>query len=265
MLRNVRLLPRTTHVIGDRMISVVIPTRDAQSTLVPTLAALIPAAVDGIVREVIVVDGGSTDRTLTVAENAGVEILETAPGRGRQLRAGAKRARFPWLLFLHADTELAPGWEQPAVSFIEKVDTGRIPQAAAAFRFRLLDEGWKPRLVEAAVSLRCAAFRLPYGDQGLLISRALYDEVGGYGEQPLMEDVDLIRRIGRRRLHMLRADASTSAARYRDHGYARRILRNQACLALYAAGMSPQRIAAIYAPDRTAPATLDVQERPTGS
>jgi rSAM/selenodomain-associated transferase 2 len=232
------------------MISVVIPTRDAADDLAPTLAALIPAAVDGFVREVIVADGKSTDGTLTIAENAGVEIVECAPGRGRQLRAGAVRARFPWLLFLHADTQLAPGWESAAAMFMERVDTGRLPLSAAAFRYRLHDEGWKPRFVEAAVALRCALTRRPHGDQGLLIPRRLYDEVGGFKELPLMEDVDLARRIGRRRLRLLRADAVTSARRYRKDGYARRIVRNQVCLALYTAGMSPQRLAALDDPAR---------------
>ncbi len=243
------------------MISVVIPTRDAEQTLAPALAALIPAAVDGVIREVIVVDGGSRDRTLMIAENAGVEILETSPGRGCQLRLGAKRARFPWLLFLHADTQLAPGWEQAAESFMAKVDLGRIPPAAAAFRFRLADDGWKPRALEAAVAVRCGLFRMPYGDQGLLIPRTLYEEMGGFSEQPLMEDIDIIRRLGRRRLHMLRADAVTSAVRYRREGYGRRILRNQACLALYAAGVAPERIAAIYTPEQ--PATANAKQQPT--
>jgi rSAM/selenodomain-associated transferase 2 len=241
------------------MISVVIPSRNAEQTLAPTLAALIPAAVDGFIREVIVVDGGSSDRTLTIAENAGVDIVTTAPGRGRQLRLGAKRARFPWLLFLHADTELGPGWEQEAAAFMEKVDRGRMPPAAAAFRFRLADDGWKPRALEAAVALRCGLFRLPYGDQALLMPRTLYDDVGGFSEQPLMEDVDIVRRIGRRRLHMLRADALTSAIRYRRDGYAKRILRNQACLALYAAGVSPERIAALYTPEHAAPSAAKQQ------
>lgn len=247
------------------MISVIIPTRDAENSLPPTLAALIPAAVDGFVREVIVVDGKSSDRTLVVAENAGVDIVETSPGRGCQLRAGAKRARFPWLLFLHADTELAPGWDAVAANFIAEVDTGRIRPAAGAFRYRLLDDGWKPRLLEAAVSLRCSLLRIPYGDQGLLIPRTLYDEVGGYSDQPLMEDVDLIRRLGRSRVRMLRADAVTSAVRYRKAGYARRILRNQACLAMYTVGFSPERIAAVYESEKVATTGLEPRERLTES
>jgi rSAM/selenodomain-associated transferase 2 len=248
----------------ETMISVVIPTLDAEQDLPATLGALIPAAVDGLVREVIVVDGGSRDRTLTVAENTGVDILETAPGRGRQLRMGAKRARHPWILFLHADTELAPGWGTVAAHFIEKVESGRIAPAAAAFKFRLLDEGWKPRALEAAVALRCGLLAMPYGDQGLLIPRSLYDEVGGFTDQPLMEDVDLMRRLGRRRIRMLRADATTSARRYRSEGYLKRILRNQMCLALYSVGVSPERIARLYEPAPASPRPLNAEGRPTG-
>jgi len=228
------------------MISVIIPTLDAEADLAATLAALIPAAIDGLVREVIVVDGGSRDRTLTIAENTGVEIIQSPRGRGLQLRTGAKRARQAWLLFLHADTELAPGWELVASHFMDKVDQGRIAPAAAAFRFRLLDEGWKPRLLEAAVAVRCGLFKVPYGDQGLLLPRTLYDEIGGYSDQPLMEDLDLLRRLGRGRLKMLRSDATTSARRYVNEGYFRRILRNQACLLLYAVGASPERIVRFY-------------------
>ena len=237
------------------MITVVIPTLNAETDLAATLAALIPAAVEGLVREVIVVDGGSTDRTLRIAENAGVEIVSSPPGRGQQLRAAGARARHPWLLILHADTELAPGWELAATHFMAKIDEGRAPPSAAAFRFRLLDDGWKPRLLEAAVAARCALFKLPYGDQGLLIPRRLYDEVGGYSPIPLMEDVDLIRRLGRRRVTLLRSDATTSARRYRSAGYLSRILRNQACLALYALGASPERIAALYEERRPAAET----------
>jgi rSAM/selenodomain-associated transferase 2 len=227
------------------MISAIIPTLDAEPTLAGTLAALVPAAVDGLIREVIVVDGGSQDRTAVIADAAGAHLLTEAGGRGCQLAAGASRARFPWLLFLHADTALAPGWEREAAQFMERINAGAQAQAAA-FRFSLDDAGLRPRVLERLVALRCALLRLPYGDQGLLIPRRLYDEAGGFRPLPLMEDVDLVRRLGRRRLVMLRAPALTSAERFRREGYLRRSARNLLCLALYGLGVPPQAIRRIY-------------------
>ena len=107
------------------MISVVIPTYNAEATLGPTLAALVPAVVDGIVQEAILVDGGSSDETCAVAEAAGTRLIRTKLGRGTQLQAGAAAARGDWLLFLHADTVLEPGWAEEAESFMERVANGR--------------------------------------------------------------------------------------------------------------------------------------------
>ena len=228
------------------MITVIIPTLNAEATLAPTLAALVPAAVDGLVREVIVVDGGSSDRTTEIVENAGANLVQGGAGRGQQLAAGATRARFPWLLFLHADTALMPGWEREASIFMDRVDREEQPLAAAAFRFALDDEGVRPRLLEQLVALRCAVLRLPYGDQGLLIPKRLYDLVGGYRPLALMEDVDLVRRLGRRRTVMLRARAVTSAVRFRREGYLRRSARNLLCLTLYALRVPAHVISRIY-------------------
>jgi rSAM/selenodomain-associated transferase 2 len=215
------------------MISVIIPTLNAEAGFAAALTALVPATVEGIVREVIVIDGGSTDRTAAIADQAGANFAVRTGGRGYQLLTGARRARFPWLLFLHADTVLEPGWEREAVSFIEAVDAGRRPLAAAVFRFALDDIGMKPRLLEGLVRLRCALLRLPYGDQGLLMPQLLYTEIGGYNPLPLMEDVDLVRRLKRRRIVMLQARAVTGAQRFRHVGYLRRSARNLACLTLY--------------------------------
>ncbi len=215
------------------MISVIIPTLNAEDGLAQTLAALVPAAVDGLVKEVIVIDGGSGDGTAAIADEAGATFVVRSGGRGYQLIAGARRARFPWLLFLHADTVLEPGWEREAAAFMEAIDRGKRPLGAAAFRFALDDAGLTPRLLERLVALRCALLRLPYGDQGLLIPQLLYGEIGGYGSHPLMEDVDIVLRLGRRRLAMLRSRAVTSAVRYRRDGYLRRSMRNLVCLLLF--------------------------------
>jgi rSAM/selenodomain-associated transferase 2 len=228
------------------MISVIIPTLNAELGLAQTLAALVPAALDGLVREVIVVDGGSRDRTGEIADDAGATWLTRGGGRGCQLAAGAEHARFPWLLFLHADTALEAGWEREAVSFMEAVDRGKRPPAAAAFRFALDDCGVRPRLIERLVALRCALLRLPYGDQGLLMPKQLYDEVGGYPAYALMEDVAFILRLGRQRVGVLRARAVTSAVRYRRDGYLLRSLRNLACLTLFFLRAPQSVIARVY-------------------
>jgi rSAM/selenodomain-associated transferase 2 len=228
------------------MISVVIPTLNVEDGLAACLTALVPAAVDGLVREVIVVDGGSSDRTLQIVEQSGAELIRSRPGRGEQLAVGAARARGPWLLFLHADTILEPGWEREAAALMERVDSGRRQPTAAAFRFALDDDGFRPRMIEAGVALRCTLFGLPYGDQGLLISRQLYKQAGGYSRLPLMEDVDLVRRIGRRRMTILRTRAITSAVRYQREGYLRRSTRNISCLALYFLRVPARIIARIY-------------------
>jgi rSAM/selenodomain-associated transferase 2 len=228
------------------MISVIIPALNAESTLAATLGALVPAVADGLIREAIVVDGGSSDGTAAVVEAAGADLVSAGGGRGSQLAAGARRARFPWLLFLHADTMLTPGWEREATLFMERIDEGAWPVAAAAFRFALDDIGFKPRTLERLVALRCIALRLPYGDQGLLIPKRLYDEIGGYRPLPLMEDVDLVSRLGRRRLVMLGARAVTSAERFRREGYMHRSARNLMCLALYTLRVPTHVIHRIY-------------------
>ena len=228
------------------MISVIIPTLNAERTLAHTLAALVPAVVDGIVQEAILVDGGSTDETRAIAEAAGTHLIEAPPGRGTQLDAGAHQARGDWLLFLHADSVLEPGWAEEAKSFMERVEGGRRGQAAASFQFALDDDGIMPRLIESLVGLRCHLLALPYGDQGLLISRNLYNRLGGFRPLPLMEDVDLVRRLRRRELVMLKSRAVTSGERYRREGYLARSLRNLGCILLYYLRVPPRVLARLY-------------------
>ena len=228
------------------MISVVIPTLNSQRGLPQTLAALVPAAMDGLVREVVIVDGGSNDATAEIAEDAGAEFVRSVKGRGQQLAKGARLARSDWLLFLHADTVLQSGWEVEAFRHIRDVEHGEKREMAAAFRFALDDRGIGAAFLQWMVGVRCYLLKLPYGDQGLLISRRLYEEIGGFKDLVLMEDVDLIRRLGRRRITMLQSFAVTSAKRYRNEGYGRRIIRNFFCLSLYLLCIPSRVIARIY-------------------
>jgi len=229
------------------MITVVIPTLNAEADLGPTLAALVPAVVDGVVTDVVIADGGSTDATCDIADISGAKLVRASAGRGQQLAAGAEIGRGSWLLFLHADTVLAHGWHDEVARHIARVNTGRTPDLAAAFRFALDDAGMQPRTLEAVVGLRCRLFKLPYGDQGLLISRQLYNEVGGFRDDlPLMEDVDLVWRIGGRRMTLLDAKAVTSPARFRRDGYMLRSVRNVTLLALFCLRVSPTTLARYY-------------------
>lgn len=230
------------------MLSVIIPTLNAEKTLPHVLAALIPAAVHGLVKEVIIVDGGSSDATADVVEASGAKFIKVPRGRGAQMQAGAIAAKGTWLLFLHADTVLEQGWDVEVEKFFEHVAAGRFhgTEVAAAFRFTLDDFSGAARFLERLVALRCAFFKLPYGDQGLLVNRRLYDRLGGFRPLPLMEDVDLVRRIGRRRLVLLRSKAVTSPDRYLKRGYLARVARNALCLTLYYLHVPPRFLARLY-------------------
>ena len=190
--------------------------------------------------EVIVVDGGSMDRTCARAADAGADVITSSRGRGIQLDAGARIARGKWLVFLHADTRLERGWAEALRSLPGDVVGG-------AFRFALEPPRPAYRLLEVGVALRCRLFRLPYGDQGLFARREVYARIGGFRPLPLMEDVDLARRLARAgRLAFPRPRAFTSARRFERRGVVATSLRNLSLLALYSIGQGPERLARLY-------------------
>ncbi|MBY0332239.1 MAG: TIGR04283 family arsenosugar biosynthesis glycosyltransferase [Acetobacteraceae bacterium] len=218
------------------MLTIIVPTLNAAHALPRTLAAC--AEMHAL--EHIVVDGGSIDETRVLAMRLGARVITVPPGRGTQLAAGAAAARGDWLLFLHADSCPAPGWA--AVARARMAD----PARAHYFRFALDDPAPQARRLERLVAWRCRTLALPYGDQGLLIARTLYDDVGGYRPLPLMEDVDLVRRLGRRRLEALPVPVITSAERWRRDGWTGRSARNLVCLALWFLGVPPRAIRRLY-------------------
>ena len=225
------------------LLSVVIPTYGAAGELPPLLDALARARQSGLALEVVIADGGSTDGTPAVAERYGARMVRVPQGRGGQLRAGAEAARGAWLLFLHADTVPAKGWVEGVSAFMAGPENRH---RAAVFRFALDEPRPEARRLEALVAWRARVLGLAYGDQGLLLSRAFYDALGGYRPFPLMEDVDLVRRIGRRALVHLDAAAVTSARRYRLGGWWLRPVRNLVCLGLYFLGVPPRLIVRLY-------------------
>ncbi len=230
-----------------RLLSIVIPTLDAAGVLGATLAGLRGGIAGlegrGVGVDVVVADGGSRDGTADEARRHGARVVAAEAGRGRQLVAGAAAAGGAWLLFLHADTCPAPGWDEEVGAFIAAPAN---KSRAACFRFALDDRAAAARLLERLVALRCRLFALPYGDQGLLIHRSLYEALGGFRPLPMMEDVDLVRRLGRRRLAYLRTPAVTSAVRFRRSGYAPRMVRNLCCLLLFSMGVRAETVARLY-------------------
>lgn len=223
-------------------LSVIIPVLNAEGCLDRTLSCL---RADSAMLEidVVVADGGSTDSSRAIAAAQGVRLLRAPRGRGSQLAAGAAAARSAWLLFLHADTVPEPGWDVAVQAFARDAANR---ERAGYFRFALEDEAPAARRLERLVAWRCRRLGLPYGDQGLLIHRDLYNAIGGFEPIPLMEDIAIVRRLGARRLVELPAGLRTSAARYRQEGYILRPLRNLACLALYRLGVPPRKIARLY-------------------
>ncbi len=218
-------------------LSIIIPTRNSAGMLPRTLQALMEGVEAGMIRELIIADGGSEDATVKIAESAGAEVLIGEPSRGGQLRQGAAAARAEWLLFLHSDTLLDSGWTVAVGRAIERGEGGY-------FWLRFRAAGVMPALVARWANLRSRIFKLPYGDQGLLVRRADYEAVGGYEEIPLMEDVALVRQLA---LFPLGHIARTGADRYEQGGWIRRGARNLVTLLRYLAGAKPEKLAARYA------------------
>lgn len=216
------------------MISVIVPTRNAQETLPRCFNSLISATVHGEIREVILADGGSEDETLTIADAVGARIVHAGATPVAQMNDGAAVARGDWLLFLYPETALSPGWDVEVGVFMN-----RSGAAAGVFSFSLEEFDAAARRAEVAAQLRTRLCKLPHGEQGLLIRRDLFQKLGGYRECA-MPDVDMVRRIGAGRMVTFRAQA-VLRAEARPRRVPHPILS-----ALYATGLSPELVAKIF-------------------
>lgn len=219
-------------------LSVVIPTLNAAGNLPGTLQALMEGIEAGIIRELVISDGGSRDDTRAIAEAAGALWVAGPASRGSQLRRGVAAAGGPYFLLLHADSHLSPGWSAAVAAAIDAGQAGH-------FRLAFRSPRRAARLVAGWANLRSALFRLPYGDQGLLVPRALLAARGGVPDQPLMEDVALARAL-RGALIALPATAATSFVRYERAGVLRRGAANLWLLTRYLLGAAPEDLAARY-------------------
>lgn len=223
---------------GRGRISVIIPTLNEA----PNLPATLVAAFAGAPHEVIVADGGSGDGTPTVARAQGAVVLNAPRGRARQLNAGAATATGAILLFVHADTRLPVAYGDQVHATLARSEV-----VAGAFAFALDADIPGRRWIEWGTNRRARDRELPYGDQGLFLTREQFDRAGGFPDLPLLEDYVLVRRLRRHgRIGLAPAAVITSARRWRHRGFWRTLLLNQAILAGYHLGISPARLARWY-------------------
>ena len=221
-----------------RTLSVIIPALNEAEYIGPTVRSV----ALGKPREIIVVDGGSSDDTVQHACEAGATVLRSAAGRARQMNAGASKARGDALLFLHADTIMPENYCSAV--------TGQLRQrgvAAGAFRFAVAEAFPGKRFLEWSTNLRSRWLQLPYGDQGFFVRRSLFEELGGFADFPILEDYDMVRRVRKYgQVITLPQVAVTSGRRWKRVGFMRTTLLNQCVLVGYRLGWSPQKLAATY-------------------
>lgn len=226
-------------------LSVVIPVLDDAVALGRLLGELEPARHADL--EVLVVDGGSRDEPGTVVAGTGARLLETPAGRGLQLAAGVEAARGAWLWFLHADSSGIG----PALAYLRSLPADAAPRQAGWGRFDVVFEPSSPglSLVAWTMRLRSRLTGICTGDQGIFVHRALLARAGGMPAQPLMEDIELSRRLRRlARPRTRREPLTTSSRRWRQRGVLRTVLGMWWFRLRYWLGADPERLAREYYP-----------------
>ena len=219
-------------------ISVIVPVLNEERRIAATLESIFPLQP----HETIVVDGGSTDRTAEICRAAGVRVIASRPGRGRQMNVGAAQATGEALLFVHADTLL------PA-SAGDDIDRALADPGIVGGRFdvRLDGKHWMLNVIGAMISLRSRLSKIATGDQAIFVRRQVFAELGGYPDLPLMEDVALSRALKRcGPLACLRSRVVTSARRWEADGIGRTIFKMWALRSLYLLGISPTQLKRYY-------------------
>lgn len=222
--------------------SIILPVLNEAAIIGATIDRL--KALDGGDRcECIVVDGSPDGGTISAVNNRGVRCLTAPRGRARQMNAGAAAAAGEILIFLHADTRLPPN----ALDLIDRAMAGR-GLVGGAFDLRIGSERRSLKFIARIASARSRLTRIPYGDQAIFLRRGSFNRIGGYAEIPLMEDVELMRRIKKAgdRIVFIPEPVVTSARRWEEEGVLYGTLRNWTLVCAYFLGVSPEKLVKYY-------------------
>ncbi|HEY9801240.1 MAG TPA: TIGR04283 family arsenosugar biosynthesis glycosyltransferase [Leptolyngbyaceae cyanobacterium] len=224
--------------IQNQKISIIIPALNEAGNIKQTIATTQPSQNV----EVIVVDGGSQDDTVAIAQSLGVKVISSSPGRAVQMNAGVGLATGEILLFLHADTQLPIGFDEMILAALQQPGV-----IAGAFALRINAEGASLRLVEKGVYWRSRFLQMPYGDQAIFMTKAIFQQVGGFPELPIMEDFELMRRLKRMgKIIILSVPVITSARRWLQKGVFKTTMINQVVIIAYLLGITPAQLRIWY-------------------
>ncbi|HYW20663.1 MAG TPA: TIGR04283 family arsenosugar biosynthesis glycosyltransferase [Nodularia sp. (in: cyanobacteria)] len=219
-------------------ISIIIPTFNEAANIQAAIASTQPSTNV----ELIVVDGGSKDDTVSIAQSLGVKVISSVPGRAAQMNAGAMAATGDILLFLHADTRLPSGFDDMIRTALQQPKT-----IAGAFALEINASDWTLRWVEKGVNWRSHFWQMPYGDQAIFLTTEIFQKIGSFPDLPIMEDFELMRRLKRTgKISIIPVPVITSARRWLQKGVFHTTLLNQIVITAYFLGVSPQRIRRWY-------------------
>lgn len=220
-------------------ISIIIPVLNEAAIIKQTLEKF----QDNAAVEIIVVDGGSQDNTVAIAKAVGVKVITVAKkGRAAQMNIGADIAQGEFLLFLHGDTQLPPDFLNLVTKTLEQPEV-----IAGAFELAIEGKDRSLRWVEMLVKMRSHLFSLPYGDQGIFITREVFRELDGFSDLPIMEDFEFIGRVKRQgKIVIAPASVTTSGRRWQNLGIWQTTLINQLIIAGYYLGISPNKLKNFY-------------------
>ena len=221
------------------LLSIVIPTLNSTNLISSTLLSLSEGIEANLIKELIISDGNSTDDIKKLSNEIGAVFIKGQKGRGIQLHRGAMKATGKWILFIHSDTVLPSGW---AIAFLKHIKN---QENAGYCKLSFDDPSLMAKLMSFGANLRSSIFKLPYGDQGLLISKKLYNEIGGYPDLPLMEDVAIVKFL-KQKIQVVPVTIKTSAFKYKRDGWLKRSINNITLLIRFKFGADPHELAKLY-------------------